>query len=124
MPHVILKGPVACEDIWLAFQPTQFQEDGNVYKVEEAFLAHGKNCLLLRALAVEQGFRQNFFLRITEKEGGGLKVGVEGLGAPERNAAVQRLVGLCAWRLMQAAPELVVEKTNIESMIREPRVAD
>ena len=119
MPHVILKGPVTPEDIWLAFDPTEFREDGNVHKVQEAYLSATKDVLLLRVLTAERGFSQHFLLRIAAREGG-LSVAVDRLATPERNHSVQRLVGLCAWRLLQAAPELSIETTNIPDLVREP----
>jgi hypothetical protein len=119
MPHVILKGPLTPEDIWLAFDPTEFQEEGNVYKVEDAYLSAAKDVLLLRVLTVERGFSQHFLMRIAAREGG-LSVAVDRMATPERNYSVQRLVGLCAWRLLQAAPELAIETTNIPEMVREP----
>lgn len=116
MPHVILKGPVAPEDIWLAFESTKWQEGNVIARVQDAFLSHDKKTLLLRSLIVDRGHRRAFFIKVLEKDGG-LSISLEPVGAPDRSMAVQRLIGLCAHRLMEAVPELVVVSTNIPELI-------
>ncbi|MEQ8820767.1 MAG: hypothetical protein RLY93_11030 [Sumerlaeia bacterium] len=127
MPHVVIRGPVSAEDIWLAFQPLEFQEGGNVMKVADCYLSSDREVLLLRATVVERGFPKNFFLKIVEDgdeqthgEMARLTISVEKQAAPERTDAVKRLIGLSAWRLLQAVPEAEVATTNIPEFIKGP----
>ncbi len=119
MPHVILQGPLTPEDIWLAFQPEEFSEDGNRYKAEEAFLSSAKDIVLIRSLAVERGFTKLFYVRVARKEGQ-LSIGLERLTKPDASDGVKRLLGLYAWKILQSDPETSVASTNIGEFVREP----
>jgi hypothetical protein len=119
MPHVVIKGPISVEDIWIAFQPTQFAEGDNHFKAEEAFLSTDKNDLLVRSLTVERGFTKRFFVRFTQREGA-VAIALDKIAAPDRSDGVKRLLGLFAWKVLQAEPEATIEHTNIQEFIREP----
>lgn len=119
MPHVALQGPVNPEDIWLAFEPTEFKEKGNLYKAEAAYLDTEKSELLIRSLCVERGFQRRFMVRITARDGG-VYIGLDGLGTPDRGDGVKRQIGLYTWKIMQAEPEAVVTATNISDFLGEP----
>ncbi len=117
MPHIVISGPVSTEDIWIAFQPTEFAEGENRFKAEEALLNHTKDTLLIRSLVVERGFVKNFLVRISRKDEKSITIGLEKLTRPEVTDAVKRLLGLYAWRILQAEPEAVVESTNIKEFL-------
>jgi len=120
MPHAILKGPVTPEDIWLAFQPVEMAEGSTVFKAQEAFLSADKSQLLLRSLVVERGFAKGFFVKISTAPDG-IRVGLDTLASPERTDGVKRLLGLLAWRILQAVPEATVQVTNIGELITAPK---
>lgn len=119
MPHVSLQGPLNPEDIWIAFQPTEFREKGNLYKAEAAYMDTGKTEVLIRSLCVERGFQRRFMVRIAAKADG-VYIGLDTLGAPDRSDVVRRLLGLYAWKIMQAEPEAIVSATNIADFLGEP----
>ncbi len=119
MPHVVIKGPLTVEDIWLAFEPVSFQEDQTVYKAEEAYLVHDKTSLLLRCLTVERGFNKAFFIRMHQKDDGTITIGLDRLSRPEITDSVKKLIGACASRILQAEPEALVQSSNIEEFIQE-----
>ena len=121
MPHVVLKGDTTVEDLWLAFAPLDLREGDVVYKASEAFLSHDKQTLLVRSLVVERDFPRNFFLKIVgdEKEGT-MTLCIDKAGAPDRCDPVKRFIGLCAWRIMQAAPEVTLEHGNITELVTPP----
>lgn len=119
MPHVILAGPVTVEDIWLAFEPTSFTEKGNRFKAEEAFLSVDKRILLVRSVTVERGFTKQFYVRFVQKPEG-VSVGLDLLNSPEKSDGVKRLLGLFAWKIMEAEPEVNVATTNIQEFLGEP----
>ncbi|MCB2156976.1 hypothetical protein KQI84_19025 [bacterium] len=122
MPHVVLQGPTTLEDIWLAFNPTDFREDDVTFKAQECFLSESKETMLIRSLVVERNFPKNFFVKLTQREGE-ITIGLEKLATPERTDAVKRLLGLFAWKIMQVDPEMSVLKTNIEETIGAPKSA-
>lgn len=120
MPHVVLQGPVTPEDIWLSFRPLEFVESTTRMKVEDCYLAHDRESAIARCLTVERGFRKMFFLRFTRKAGDQLSIGPDPFGSPERSDGVKRLVGLCAWMMLQAEPLAKVQSTNIGDLISAP----
>ena len=120
MPHVIIKGKVAPEDIWLAFAPLEFVEGDSAFKAEEAYLSTDKEVVLIRSLAVERGFKQHFLVKIARKDGDSVSLTLDKLTTPEKSEGVKRTLGLYAWKILQAEPETVIEATNIQEFIREP----
>jgi len=121
MPHVILKGETTVEDLWLGFEPLEFHEGGVVFKAQECFLARDKQSLLVRSLVVEREFPRNFLLKIAQSVDGTMTLSLDKLAQTDRADAVKRYIGLCAWRILQSAPDLSVERTNIADLIRGPK---
>lgn len=119
MPHVILTGPLTPEDIWLAFQPVEFREKGNLYKAEAAYLSVDKEEVLVRSLCVERGFNRRFLVRISSREDG-IHIGIDSLAAPDKSEGVRRQLGLYAWMILQAEPEAVMGTTDISDFMGEP----
>lgn len=121
MPHVILKGDTTVEDLWLGFEPLSFQEDGIVFKALECFLAHDKQSLLVRSLVVEREYPRNFLLKIAQSVDGTMTLSLDKLAQTDRAEPVKRYIGLCAWRILQSAPDLAIERTNVGDLIRGPK---
>ena len=119
--HIALAGPITLDDIWLAFRPTEFREGAVVMKAIGAYLSHDRAELIVRSLIVERGFSKNLFLRLSPRDGGGVLVGVDPIASPERGESLKRYLGLVAWQLMQAAPELRVASPGLEAYIAAPR---
>jgi hypothetical protein len=91
--HIALKGSTTPEDIWLAFEPTEFHESGLHFKAQEAFLLHDKS-----------------------------EIGIETIGNPDRTDALKRWLGLVAWSILQSAPEMTVAQGGgLESFIHGPK---
>lgn len=120
MPHVVLEGPVTPEDIWLSFRPLEFHENGAHSKATECFLSSDRKSALVRSLVVERDFPKSFMLKMALRDGG-LTVGLEPMGSPERTAAVKRFIGFCAWRIMQAEPQMRVVRGNILDLVGGPK---
>lgn len=119
MPHVVLKGPLSAEAIWMAFQPIQVREGTNHYKVTDAYLSHDRETLLLRALIVERGFTKAFFARLVQRADE-VTVNLEHLTDPDKSDGVRRLLGLVAWHLLQAEPHEVMVRTNVPECVKAP----
>jgi hypothetical protein len=119
--HIALKGSTTPEDIWLAFEPTEFHESGLHFKAQEAFLLHDKSEVLVRSLLVERGFSKAFFLKISARHEG-IQIGIESIGNPDRTDALKRWLGLVAWSILQSAPEMTVAQGGgLESFIHGPK---
>lgn len=116
--HIMLEGPITPDDIWLAFEPTEFREGDTHFKAQEAYLLHDKQVLLVRSLLVERGFPKPLFLKISAREGG-LQIGVEQIGNPDRTDALKRWMGLVAWSILTSAPEMaLVGGGGLEGYVR------
>jgi len=122
MPHAIIKGRISAEDIWYAFQATEFVEKGNRFKAEEAYLATNKSAVLVRSVTIERGFTKSFFVKMTAKEDG-FHVGIDHQSPVERSEGVKRLIGLYVWKILQSDPTLEVGSSNIAHLIMEPQQA-
>lgn len=122
MPHVVLEGPITPEDIWLAFEPTEFHEGSTRFKGEEAYLSSDKESLLVRSLVVERGFPKHFYVRFTKKEmeAGRITICLDQMNRPDVSDGVKRLIGLYAWKILQVEPTAGVLSSNVEDYIKEP----
>ncbi len=123
MPHVVLKGEITVEDLWFSFQPLELTEDGVVFKATECFLSADKRTALVRSLVVEREFPRNFFLKIVTNDDDTLMLCMEKLGQTERAGAVKRFIGLCAWQILQSAPEVELGTSNIADLVAPPKGA-
>lgn len=120
MPHIVISGPITPEDIWLAFEPTEFAEGENRFKAEQAYLASTRDLVLIRSLVVERGFRKTFHVRIAARDEGGISLGIDPLTRPDISDGVKRLLGLYAWKLLQIEPTAEIASTNIGDFVKEP----
>lgn len=123
MPHVVLKGSTTVEDLWLAFGPLSFQEGGTVFKAQECFLSNDKRTLLVRSMVAEREFSRNFLLKIVQAVDGTMTMSLDKLAQTDRADSVKRYIGLCAWHIMQAAPDVTLERSNIAEFVRAPNAA-
>lgn len=119
MPHVVLKGPLTPEDVWLGFRPQECAEAGTIVKATECYLKDDKSVALIKAVLVERGFTRNFLVRLTHHDGE-LTLSVEPMTNVDRSEGVKRCIGLFAWLLMQAEPLEQVLRTNIAEHVRGP----
>ncbi len=122
MPHVVIKGPISVEDVWLAFTPLEFAEGGVRFKAEEALLSRDKQAVVIRSLVIERGFVKCFLVRMAQREGGGeFTITLDKLTRPELSDGVKRILGLYAWQILSSEPQASVGATNIPDLIGAPK---
>lgn len=119
MPHVVIRGDLTPREVWEAFQPLQVRSEGSVLKVSRAYLSHGETHVLLEAVAVSEGFRQQFLAQVSAKGEGALSVRLESMTDPEKTDAVRRTLALVAVWILGLKPGLETASSNIESFLEE-----
>ena len=98
MPHVVIEGTVALEDLQRGFEPI-FQRDGDdILKIQALYVSTGGDEALLDTLVVESGHRQHFLIQIRIREEGGATIRLLPLSDPEKTDGVKRaLAQAAAW---------------------------
>jgi hypothetical protein len=61
VPHVVLYGKVAVEDIFRELKPLFIRNESTILRTTEVYLERGKKALLVDSLAIE-GSKKLFFL--------------------------------------------------------------
>ena len=98
MPHVVIEGPVALDQIRDRFEPI-FERDGDdILKVRSLYVEREGTEALFDTLVVESGHRQHFFIQLRLRDGQGATARLLPLTDPEKTPGVKRaLARTAAW---------------------------
>ena len=118
MPHVVVERPLKLPDYIASFQPLAHQEGDTVSKATEAYLSSSGTAALLKAVVVEEGQAQKFFVLVSEKPGQAT-VRLLRLTDPEKTRGVKRLIALVAKDMVERSPGAAYGATNIEPFLFE-----
>jgi len=70
MPHVVLKGEIALEDVFSRVQPLFIRVETGILKTAGAYLSRDRNSILIEALAVETDSKRSFLAMIGRRDDG------------------------------------------------------
>ena len=116
MPHVVVEGPVALEAYFRAFEPLLLREGDAILKTTDAYLDTRRTTLLLAAVVVEHGRRQNFYVQLLAKDKG-VTVRLEPLTDPEKTPGVLRLLAAVAADLRARSPGARFGRHNLGELL-------
>jgi hypothetical protein len=117
LPHVILNGKVAVEDIFKQLKPLFIREENNILKTTDVYLEHGKSAILIDSLAIEADKKTIFFAMITSRDNG-VAVRLYPKIEVEKTEGVKRILVELAKQLLQTFPEFKVGETNLGDYLK------
>jgi hypothetical protein len=120
MPHVVLKGSCAPEEVLSDLKPVLFKGDGVFLRTGEAYLGSRKKSILVESVAVEGDGTQNFLSMVKWRDDG-LVVLIYPGSTVRRTEGVRRLIALVAAGIMASHPYLTVEETNLNDFLHDGR---
>jgi len=118
MPHVVLKGSCAPEEVLTDLRPVLFKGDGVFLRTGEAYLGSQKRSILIESVAVEGDGTQNFLSMVKWRDDG-LVVLIYPSSTVKRTEGVRRLIALVATDIMASHPYLNVGETNLMEFLHD-----
>ncbi len=112
MPHAVIEGRVELRAWAQAFRPILERRGDDVLRAESVWLAGDGREALVRALAVEAGRRQAFYV-LVGTNGARATVRIDPLTRPERSDGVRALVALVAADVLARSPGARLGATNL-----------
>ncbi len=117
MPHVVLNGKTAVEDIFRELKPLFIKNENSILRTTDAYLERKKNDILIDSLAIGGGKRVVFLMMISGREDG-VVVRLYSNVAVEKTAEVKKLLAEQAKQLLHDFPELTVGETNLSEYLK------
>ncbi len=112
MPNVTIQGTIDLRQIIIR-RPEMFLRDPDgIKRVSEYYINTECTKLLLEALVIEPGKKQQFFLQVCKKANGAM-VRLEPICQVEKMVGVKRLMGQVAFAIRSLFPGSRYGKTNI-----------
>jgi hypothetical protein len=118
MPHVVLKGSCAPEEVLSDLKPVLFKGDGVFLRTGEAYLGSQKKSVLIESVAVEGDGTQNFLSMVKWRDDG-LVVMIYPSSTVRRTEGVRRLIAFVAAGIMESHPYLTVGETNLKDFLND-----
>lgn len=116
MPNVTIKGAIDLRQIIIR-RPEMFLRDADgIKRVSEYYINTECSRVLLEALVIEKGKKQQFFIQVCKKPDGAA-IRLEPISAVEKTVGVKRLVGQVAFAVRSLFPGARYGKTNIANHI-------
>jgi len=116
MPNVTIKGAIDLRQIIIR-RPEMFLRDADgIKRVSEYYINTECSRVLLEALVIESGKKQQFFIQVCKKADGAA-IRLEPISAVEKTIGVKRLVGQVAFAVRSLFPGARYTKTNIANHI-------
>ncbi len=116
MPNVTILGPVDLRQIIIR-RPEMFLRDPDgIKRVSEYYTNTDCSKLLLEALVIEPGKKQQFFFQVNKK-GDGAAIRLDPISDAEKTTGVKRLMGQVAFAIKSLFPGTRYGKTNIADFI-------
>ena len=116
MPNVTILGPVDLRQIIIR-RPEMFLRDPDgIKRVSEYYTNTDCSKLLLEALGIEPGKKQQFFFQVNKK-GEGAAIRLDPISDAEKTTGVKRLMGQVAFAIKSLFPGTRYGKTNIADFI-------
>ncbi len=112
MPNVTIQGPIDLRQIIIR-RPEMFLRDPDgIKRISEYYINTECTKLLLEALVIEPGKKQQFFIQVCKKSNGAM-VRLEPTSPVEKTVGVKRLMGQVAFAIRSLFPGSRYAKTNI-----------
>ncbi len=113
MPHVVLNGKVAIENIFKELKPLMIRNENSILKTTDVYLEREKKAILIDSLAIDAG-KKTVFLTMISGRNDGFVVRLYPKIDVEKTEGVKKILVELAKQLMATFPELTVGETNLD----------
>lgn len=117
MPHVVLNGKVAMDDIFKELKPLMIRENQNILKTTDVYFERGKMAILIDSLSIE-AVKKTAFLAMINSRDDGVVVRLYPKVEVEKTEGVKRILAELAKQIIETFPTLKVGETNLDYYLR------
>ena len=117
MPHVVLNGKVAVENIFKELKPLIIRNQNSILKTTDVYLEHEKNVILIDSLAIDAD-KKTVFLALISGRNDGVVVRLYPKIDVEKTEGVKKILVELAKQLIATFPELKIGETNLDNYLK------
>ena len=117
MPHVVLNGKVAIENIFKELKPLMIRNQNSILKTTDVYLEREKNVILIDSLAIEAD-KKTVFLAMISGRDDGVVVRLYPKIDFEKTEGVKKILAELAKQLIATFPDLTVGETNLGNYLK------
>jgi len=117
VPHVVLEGKAAIQDIFEELKPLFIRSESTILRTMETYIERGKNAILIDSLAIEAS-RKTIFLALISGRDDGVVVRLYPKIEVEKTDGVKKILVELAKQLIATFPGLKVGETNLQEYLK------
>jgi hypothetical protein len=117
LPHVVLNGKVAIENIFKELKPFMIRNQNSILKTTDVYLEREKNMILIDSLAIDAD-KKTVFLALISGRDDGIVVRLYPKIDVEKTDGVKKILVELAKQLIATFPELRIGETNLENYLK------
>jgi hypothetical protein len=117
VPHVVLLGKAAVEDIFKELKPIFIRNESTILRTTEVYLERSKNAILVDSLAIEAN-KKTMFLAMISGRNDGVVVRLYPKIEIEKTDGVKKILVELAKQLISTFPELRLGETNLQDYLK------
>jgi len=117
LPHVVLNGKVAIENIFKELKPLMIRNQNSILKTTDVYLEREKNVILIDSLAIDVD-KKTVFLAMISGRDDGVVVRLYPKIDVEKTEGVKKILAELAKQLIATFPELKVGETNLDNYLK------
>ena len=117
MPHVVLNGKAAIENIFKELKPLMIRNQNSILKTTDVYLEREKNAILIDSLAIDAD-KKTVFLAMISGRSDGVVIRLYPKIDVEKTEGVKKILVELAKQLIAMFPELTVGETNLENYLK------
>jgi len=112
MPHIVLNGKIAIDQIFTNLKPIFSNLNAGIIKTTTFFISKDKNAILVDSLSIENKNNYRFFTLINSRSDG-IVIRIFPGSEIEKTHGVKKILGEIAKQILSINPNLTIGKTNL-----------
>jgi hypothetical protein len=117
LPHVVLNGKAAIENIFKELKPLMIRNQNSILKTTDVYLEREKNVILIDSLAIDAD-KKTVFLAMISGRDDGVVVRLYPKTDVEKTEGVKKILAELAKQLIATFSELKIGETNIDNYLK------
>jgi hypothetical protein len=117
LPHVVLNGEAAIENIFKELKPLMIRSENSILKTTDVYLEREKNVILIDSLAINSD-KKTVFLAMISGRNDGVVVRLYPKIDVEKTEGVKKILVELAKQLIAMFPELKIGETNLDNYLK------
>ena len=118
LPHIVLNGKTAIENIFKELKPLMLRNQNSILKTTDVYLEREKNVILIDSLAIEAADKKIVFLAMISGREDGVVVRLYPKVDVEKTEGVKKIIVELAKQLIATFPELKIGETNLDNYLK------